>query len=100
MSVDAAHADRSTQGLPGLLGSAGRLVECLRGSHGGQGGHGVAGGEQLLGVGLTSGDGFGVKSGTCRALGQGKRPRGDFWRQGEAAWSRRRGALRSNGVAE
>ena len=45
--VDAARAGGSTQKYFGLLGFAGRLVECLRGSHRGQDGPRIAGGEKL-----------------------------------------------------
>jgi hypothetical protein len=50
------------RGFSGRLDSAGRLVGHLRGWKVGQGGTRSYGGEQLLGSGLTGGDGVGSKN--------------------------------------
>ena len=51
----------------GLLDPAARVVVMLWSVTEGQGGLRFTGGEQLLGSGLTGGDGFGAESGACTA---------------------------------
>ena len=59
--------DGDVAGRSGRLDPTVRLGVDLRSREVCQGGVRFAGGEQLLGSGLTGGDGFGAESGACRA---------------------------------
>ena len=63
---EAVFVEKAKGSASGSLGSAGRLEECLRGSHGGQGGSAMAGGEE---IGRRTGITWNArrwKSGVCR----------------------------------
>jgi hypothetical protein len=67
--------EEAAAGVSGPLDPSRRCAAVLGSRNEGQRSHGIAGGEQLLGVGLTGDDGFGVNSGACRASDRGQWPR-------------------------
>ena len=77
-------AEVGAAGRSGLLGSADRLVVRLRRCTNGQGGRSIHSGEKSRWRSHLPAVVLGVESGACRALGRGRRARGETWGSGGA----------------